>query len=138
MINIEAKVFNDVAEALRSQFPGVFVAGEYTESPSTFPAVTLTESSNVVIRNRRTAQAIENGCSVMYECNVYSNKAGGRKAEARAIMAAADAKMAELGFTRTFLNPIPNINDATIYRIVARYTADVLPEGDNSYRIYAN
>lgn len=138
MIDLETVVFSTVAVAVRAEYSTAFVAGEYTETPSKFPAVTLTESSNTVIANRRTAQAIENGVSVMYECNVYSNKTKGKKAEAKAIMALVDEQMAAMGFTRIFLNPVPNVLDATIYRIVARYTAAVLPEGNDNYRVYAN
>lgn len=114
------------------------MAGEYAETPSKFPAVTITESSNTVITNRRTAQQIENGAAVLYEVNVYSNKTNGKKSEAKEIMAFIDEQMSSIGFTRTFLNPIPNVVDATIYRIVARYTAAVLPEGNDTYRVYAN
>lgn len=138
MVDIESKVFSTVSTALRTAYSGIFVSGEYIDAPGSFPAVTLTESSNTVIRNRRTAQRIENGANVMYEANVFSNKKGGKKAQAREIMATLDAEMASLGFTRTFMNPIPNINDATIYRLVARYEAAVLPEGENSYRVYTN
>ena len=138
IVDIENVVFSRVATALRASFDGVFVAGEYTETPSKFPAVTLTESSNTVIANRRTAQSIENGAAVLYEVNVYSNKTKGKKSEAKEIMALIDEQMASMGFTRTLLNPIPNVIDATIYRIVARYTAAVLPEGNDTYRVYAN
>lgn len=138
MVDVEAKVFTVVSTALRAQFSPLFVSGEYVDAPPSFPAVTLTESSNTVVQSRRTAQAIENGASVMYEANVYSNKRSGKKAEAKSIMAALDEQMASLGFTRTFMNPIPNVADASIYRIVARYEAVVLPEGENKYRIYTN
>jgi len=140
VVDIENVVFATVATALRNEYgvANIFVAGEYTETPSKFPAVTLTESSNTVITNRRTAQQIENGAAVLYEVNVYSNKTKGKKSEAKEIMALIDAEMSNMGFTRTFLNPIPNVVDATIYRIVARYTAAVLPEGDNLFRIYTN
>lgn len=138
MIDIEGKVFATVSTALRAAFSGIFISGEYVDAPNTFPAVTLTESSNTVIRNRRTAQSIENGVSVLYEANVYSNKRSGRKAEAKAIMAVLDEQMTTLGFTRTFMNPIPNVADASIYRIVARYEAAILPEGENKYRVYTN
>lgn len=138
MIDIENLVFNTVATALRSEFAGIYVAGEYVDAPSSFPAVTLTESSNTIVQRMRTAGAIENGVSVMYELNVYSNKKSGKKAEAKAILAAADRQLLDMGFTRTFSNPVPNVRDATIYRITARYEAVVLPEGNNSYRIYTN
>ena len=36
-----------------------------------------------------------------------------------------DSKMEALGFTRTLMNPVPNEEDATVYRMVARYRAIV-------------
>ena len=38
---------------------------------------------------------------------------------------AIDEQFALLGFTRSFLKPLPNLADATIYRITARYIATV-------------
>ena len=59
------------------------------------------------------------------------------KAQAKQIMASLDAEMSNLGFTRVFMNPIPNFADATIYRLTARYEAVVVPN-DDGYRIYTN
>ena len=61
----------------------------------------------------------------MYEINVYSNKAKGKKAECKAIVAVVDSEMMTMGFTRMMLNPIQNMNDATVYRILGRYRAVV-------------
>lgn len=60
----------------------------------------------------------------MYEVNVYSNKTSGKKAECRAIAAVIDDILLGLGFTRTMKNPV-SMDDATIYRMVTRYTAVV-------------
>lgn len=124
MIDIESIVFNSVATKLRNAFQGITVKGEFQRFPEKFPFVTIEEKSNSVVRSMRTTD-IENMVSVMYEINVYSNKEGSKKSEAKKIMAFADNCMAELGFTRTFMNPIPNLEDATIYRITARYEADI-------------
>ena len=56
---------------------------------------------------------------------MYSNKQSGKKAECKAIIALIDKRMEALGFTRTLLNPVPNEEDATVYRMVARYRAIV-------------
>jgi hypothetical protein len=49
----------------------------------------------------------------------------GKKTECKAIIALIDSKMEALGFTRTLMNPVPNEEDATVYRMVARYRAIV-------------
>ena len=137
MIDVENDVYSTVANELRTAFPGISVYGEYIESPANFPAVTIVEADNRVLTNMRTVK-IENAASVMYEVNVYSNKASVRKEQAKAIATKADEVFESLGFTRTFREQIPNLRDATIYRIVCRYEAVVAPGYGGNYLIYQN
>lgn len=131
MIDIEADVFNTVATALRTEFTGIAVYGEYIDTPARFPCVTLVEADNRVNQEMRTTN-IENAVNVMYEMNVFSNKTSGKKAEAKAIVAAADEVMTSMGFTRTFREQVANLRDASIYRIVCRYEAVI----DKDFWIY--
>ena len=124
MIDIETQVFSAIASVLRVEYPGIFVSGEFTDLPATFPAVTIVESDNSVVQRMRTT-TIENAVNVMYEVNVYSNKVGYKKAEAKEILATVDDEFSKLGFARTMCNPIANLQDAKLYRIVARYEAAV-------------
>ena len=70
------------------------------------------------------AGGVENHAGLMYEVNVYSNKTG-KKSECKSIFKMIDEEFASMGFTRILKEPIPNIEDATIYRMVGRYTAVV-------------
>ena len=133
MIDIENDVFDTIASTLRAEHSGIYVVGEYVPAPPRFPAVSIVEADNRVVSNMRTLN-IENAASVMYEVNIYSNKASGKKSEAKAIAATLDEKFAEIGFTRTMKEQVPNLNDATIYRIVCRYEAIV----DKDLWIYQN
>lgn len=133
MIDLENDVFANVATILRAAHAGIFVTGEYTPVPPKFPAVSIVEADNRVVESMRTLN-IENAVSVMYEVNVYSNKASGKKGEAKAIAATLDEAFAGMGFTRTMKNQVPNLNDATIYRIVCRYEAII----DKDFWIYHN
>lgn len=117
-------MFDTVANAVRTAHTGVFVAGEYVPIPPRLPAVSIVEADNRVLKRMRTLN-IENAASVMYDITIYSNKASGKKSEAKAIAATVDEVMTAIGFTRTMRNPVPNFNDATIYRLVCRYEADV-------------
>ena len=137
MIDIENDVFNYVATALRTAHQGIFVSGEYVDAPSSFPAVTIVESDNKVLERMRTLN-IENAVSVMYEANIYSNSVSGRKAEAKSIADTLDAAFEASGFTRTMRDQVPNLKDATIYRIVCRYEAVVAPNGSNNFLVYQN
>ena len=133
MIDIENDVFDYVAKILRAAHTGIDVQAEYVELPARFPHVSIVEADNRVLERMRT-EVIENAASVMYEINVYSNKASGKKSEAKAIANTVDDAMSEIGFTRTFREQIPNLNDATIYRIVCRYEAVI----DKNFVIYFN
>lgn len=136
MINVENDVFTELAVALREQFPGIYVAGEYISAPPSFPAVTFVEADNYVVREASTI-AIEDAVQVMYTLSVYSNKVNGKKSEAKAISDYADEVLRSLGFTRTTRTQVPNIADATIYRLESRYEAVVGPGlEDGTYIIY--
>lgn len=126
MNTIENDVFTAVATALRTSFgaENIYITGEYTPTPPKFPCVYITESDNF--------NAGYDGCNhevvtgVMYSIEVYSNKVNGKKSEAKSIMLEADRVMTALGFRRTLMQQIPNMNDATIFRMVARYSASVI------------
>ena len=123
IINIENEVFEAVSSVIRDKRPDVFVSGEYVRTPSKFPFVSLIEMSNTAYDRTQSSEGLENHASLMYEVNVYSNKKSGKKSECKAIAALIDNELAALGFSRTMLQPIPNMDDATIYRMTGRYTA---------------
>lgn len=133
MIDIESQVYTPIAREIRSQFPGAFVTGEYVKAPTQFPHVSIVESDNyMTIRNMDTSDA-EKYSTVMYEINVYSNKTAGKKTECRQIMGIIDHMMYARNFTRIALTPVPNLEDATIYRITARYRAET--DGTRLFRV---
>lgn len=125
MIDIENQMFDRVAKRVREQFPNIFMVGEYVKSPPSFPAASLMEMDNAVLESTVDSGSNENHANVMYEANVYSNKATGKKSECKAIIALIDEEMAAMGFVRVTLTPVPNEYDSTIYRMVARYRAAV-------------
>ena len=133
MIDCENEVFSKVAESVRKAYPSVFISGEYVRTPSKFPFVSLIEMSNTAYDRTQTSGSLENHASLMYEVNVYSNKTSGKKSECKAIASLIDNELATLGFSRTMLQPIPNMDDATIYRMTGRYTA-VISKDKKLYR----
>ena len=125
MIDIENELFTKIATALRTQFSGIYVTSEYVPAPPSMPCAMIVEQDNMTYRDSQTSTEVENHATIMYEVDVFSNKASGRKSEAKAIMAVIDGIMMNLNFDRIFLNPLPNMHDATIYRLTARYIAVV-------------
>lgn len=133
MIDIESWVYDPIAKALRTEFTGINVTSEYVRAPSEFPHTSIVESDNYTSTGRLDTADTERFATVMYEVNVYSNKASGKKSEARAILKKIDEMMYARNFTRIAMTPVPNMEESTIYRLTARYRAET--DGNNLYRI---
>ena len=133
MIDVEADIFNEVSQRVRDKYPGIFMTGEYVRSPSAFPCVSLIEVDNSTLRDTQTNEGKENHVVVMYELNVYSNKTRGKKAECKEIIGFIDEILMGLNFTRIMMEPIPNQDDVTVYRMLGRYRA-VISKNNEIFR----
>ena len=120
MIDIENALFTRLATMLRTAHSGIKVYGEYVEIPADFPCVTIVEADNKVYERTRDLSGVEHYAQVMYEINVFTNDASGKKQSAKSIANLIDNEMTGMGFTRIFRGQTPNI-DRTIYRITMRY-----------------
>ena len=125
MIDLESPLFTEIAGELRSEYKGITVYGEYVPAPAGFPSVSFVEMDNATFLPTWSNRSVEQFAEVMYEVNVYSNLSVGKKDQAKAIMGTIDTLMQQHGFERITVQPIQNMNDATIYRMVARYRAVV-------------
>ena len=125
MIDIESNVFNRVVTKVRESYPDIYMTGEYVKSPPSFPAASLVEADNATRTDTIDSGSNENHVNVVYEVDVYSNKANGKRSECKAIIDLIDAEMLAMGFTRRSLGRIPNMNDSTIYRMRGLYVATV-------------
>lgn len=140
MIDIENKILDTVFAAVGTAFPAAQRYGEYVAVPAAFPCVCLYEASNTAYKRSLDTDLNEHQANLMYECNVYSDKASEKKAEAREIAKLVDATMQSMKFTRTFMQPIPNM-DRTIYRITIRWEAVAgepitTDNGNTTYQMY--
>lgn len=129
MIDIEDYVFNNVATALRAEFSGIFVVSTDTVAPSKYPAVCFWEQSNAAFAKTQTAHCRENHAELMYQGNIYSNLMRGGKRQCRDIAAVIDKTMTEMGFIRTFGQPVLNPADTSISRYALRYKGIVGRDG---------
>lgn len=132
MIDFEKEIYTRVVTRVRAAHGDVKFSGIDERLPEQFPAVSLVEADSTTRTDTIDSGSFENHINVMYEVNVYSNKASGRKAECKAIFATVDDTFIRMGFARTMRNPA-SMDDATIYRMVARYTAAIDKNG-NIYR----
>ena len=140
MIDVENLVIDTISKALKaSAYSSTLVVSDYTDTPSSFPCVSVIEMDNYTYRKTQDDDLKEHHTNVMYEVNVYSNKSSGSKSEAKKIMEIVDTTFQNMKFTRTVKQAIPN-KDKSIYRIVARYEA-VIGEGqtigkNTVYQVY--
>lgn len=123
MIDAFNEIYTPIAEQLRTDFPGIFLSGEYIESPPKFPCVTITEADNFTHKGTLDSSHKENHAGLMYEINAYSNLKSGKRAQCRKIMSIIDNEFQSINFVRIMMSEVPNKNDASIFRIVARYEA---------------
>ena len=130
MIDIESEVYTTIARVLRKKCEDINISSEFDRTVLTLPKVTIDEKDNTVYQRTQDSGSVENHSRHMFEVNVYTNT----KSQARKIMGYIDDTMAGMGFTRTFFSPIPNLADATIYRLTARYSAVIDTEKFITYR----
>ena len=129
MIDIESELFTNRASKLRDRFGAKFtVYGETVLAPSEFPCACIEESDNYAYSQSQDSGSNENHAELVYDVNVYSNKRNGKKAECKEILAVIDEYFTGIGFSRTTKNPI-SLDDATKYRLFARYSAVASKDG---------
>lgn len=133
MIDMETEIFSEISGKVREKYPKIHMVGEYVKSPPSFPCVSLIEEDNSTYSKTLTQEGEDNHAVVMYELNVYSNKSTGKKAECKEIAGFIDNILLGLNFSRTMLKPVPNQDDATIYRMLGRYRA-VISKDKTIYR----
>lgn len=129
MIDIESQIFARIANKLREDNPSMYVTGEYVKAPAVFPTVTIEEKANSAYQRTQDSGNLENHASLMYEVNVYSNKQVGKKTQCKDLFKIIDLEFQKMGFTRIMKEPVPNLEDGTIYRMIGRYTAVVSTGG---------
>lgn len=132
MINIENQIVTKVYNELVKSYKSIEVSSEEDRVPTSFPFVSIMESDNYSYKSTITSSCNENHAVVTYEVNVYSNKTSGKKTQAKKIMSIVDDVLLNLGFSRSTMNPV-SLNDATICRYVARYSA-IVGKDETIYR----
>ena len=123
MIDFENEIFTAVATAVRSAHSGTTIKSEYLRSPASFPTVALSETDNVNVDTLMDSSGEEKYAGLGYRLQVFSNKEGGKKTEAKAIFKTADEVLCGMGFRRRTYTTTPEIYNSTIFSIMATYEA---------------
>mgnify|MGYP003293225148 FL=1 len=132
MIDIENKIYSPIRTALVNAYDGIYVTSEPTATSAKFPAVSIVQEDNYMSISKLDNSGEEKFATVMFQVDVYSNKASGRKSQCKEIMGVVDTMLYQMNFTRLSLTPVPMANEG-YYRLTARYRAET--DGTNLYRI---
>ena len=131
MNDYESTIFNNV-HAVASP---LCAKNRFVSTPilsyTTLPAASLYEMDSQTVQYRQSSTPKENFSRVTYQLDVVAET----KAECRKIFAAIDERMIQLNFSRVSATYITYPDNAKVVRYVARYDAEIDPEG-NIYRAY--
>jgi len=123
MVDIEPQIFTALYNSIIAKYPKANIVGEYVRELSKFPCVSIEEIHNTSLTNTIDTSG-EHHSMVDYEINIYTNNPTGKKSLAKSILKVVDSTMLSLNFRRAESQPA-YLEQANIYRIVARYTAIV-------------
>ena len=129
MIDFENEIFTAVATAVRASHAGTSIKSEYVRSPASFPTMAFSEIDNVNVDDLMDSSGEEKYAGLGYRLQVFSNKEGGRKSEAKAIFKTADEILCGMGFRRRTYTTTPEIYNSTIFSISATYEAIASADG---------
>lgn len=132
MIDIESAIFSPISVALKNEFDGIFVTSEPVAISARFPAASIVMQDNYTSVSKMDNTLQEQFSTLMFQVDVYSNKASGKKSECKKIMQFIDKMLYAQNFTRLSLTPIPMMDEG-VYRYTARYRVET--DGTNLYRI---
>ena len=123
MINNSSEMFTNITTALQDYDSNVKASSVYTNSPSSYPFVSIEMIENDIYENGVDSGDIENFAVLVYEINVYAS-GNTKMSGAWGLLEVADNYMKSVGFTRVSATPMQDQNE-TLYRIIARYEAVV-------------
>lgn len=123
MLNFAKQIFSRLTLYLREKFTGIYTSRSDSGAPPKFPAVTIVQINNVNYQKTIDCDSHENHVKETYQIDVYTNdkKELDRIELAENIVEEISDFMLGLGFNRTFCQPVPNVNDMSIYRISMRF-----------------
>lgn len=119
MIDNFNEIYTRITSALQEYDSKVKTSSVYTNSPSSYPFVSVELIEDYVYERGSDSGDIENFANNAYEINVYS-KGNTAMSKARELSMVVDNFMKSVGFTRVSKTPMQDQNE-TLYRIILRY-----------------
>jgi len=132
VIDVETKIYSQIATALKAEYPDIFVTSEPVATPGKSLVAGIVQQDNYMSIGKLDNSGRERFATIMFQVDVYSNKQSGKKSQCKEVMNFVDKMLFALNFTRLSLTPIPS-PDTGYYRYTARYRAET--DGENMYTI---
>lgn len=128
MIDKENEVYTLVKKAIIAEFPKADVSSVYAPTVATFPHISIVQTDSYENEEYRDSSNIEKLVTLTYQIDIYSNDKSKAKTICKKILSIVDTALRKKNFRRTVLTPVPNQNDASIYRLTAQYTVSATQE----------
>lgn len=116
-INIFNELYTGLSTSLGSE---VKMSGVDTNTPSSYPFVSMVEIDDSVYERGSDSCCLENFAQKDYEINIYT-KQPNKKSQNDALFDKVDKYFSDLGFVRRTKMPMP-MTDESLYRVVVRYS----------------
>lgn len=132
MIDIELELFDSIVNEVEQKYPwtkNVRFINDVVTSQQKLPCVSIYERENRTYTQGQDQNLDDTYCVLDYEVNVYTNTKQTRRQEAREIMRAVDEAMLRRNFRRRTMENVPDLEDWSVYRLLARYTVIVGQDG---------
>ena len=133
MIDKENEIYTRIRNAVLAKFENANISSRYIPMPASFPHVSCVQIDSFEPAELIDSSESQKYVSIAYQIDVYSNNKTKSKSECKDIIAVIDDTLRRMNFHRETLVPVQNINDASIYRITARYK--VIADESNFYSI---
>lgn len=129
VFEIEREIFTKVATAVLAVSPSCHITNSLIYAPSVFPHASIVMSDDGTTEGMRDSSNTDNFNDVTLTADVFSNKTDGKKTEAEAIMQTIIDTLFSLNFKKVSCRPSSGLNNATIYKLTATFTATVGADG---------
>ena len=129
MIDFENVILTTVRTNLLQEFPKVEVTSTFERNPSHFPTVSVVEADNTTDPRTVDSGSKENRVRVMYEVQVWTNNAAGKKQQGKKIFKSVSDTLVSLGLYRTMSRPFMGVDDDAVYRHIGRFTGFISTDG---------
>lgn len=131
---IEQEIQTLIFTAVRNDYSNCVITNATIAAPSKFPCLGVVLSDNGTTQSMRDSSGEDNYHDITIRVDVWSNLTNGKQAEAEGIMNIVRGVVLPLNFRQVSCRPTSDINNATVYRLTAEFTATVDADNNIYYR----